>query len=181
MISLANPQSRPDPSDPDDPTKRIPVIAGITEAGNNARFACAPDLYLHYAGSGLTNRPVDGLDFRKDTTFVIYLQEREGKEDLAVGLDIFPTVMYKGNTVPASVVGVDDLTLRYFADGVVEVVKRPFNMRLDAMRRVVKGLNSKTSVDVGNTLPGSSRVVNIRDRDIIVSVGDAATGTPIYN
>jgi len=178
LIGLSCPQSRMEDE------KRIPVLEGIATTGNQVRFDCDPSIYLRITGTNMSNRPTDGLDFCKDTAFVIYVENV--KTDAGVvptvrSMDIIPTTMYKGRTIPKSQLEVNNMKLRVYPDHCIEVIERPFNIRLDAMQSVINSLNAKgATVEVGDTLNPKSRVVDIKDKDIEISVTRAADGAPIY-
>jgi len=171
LIGMSSPQMRFEGE------KKIPVMEGIDKRGNLVTYDCAKDVYLRIVGSNRANRPADGLDFRKNTTFVIYLNDK----NVVVSLDIIPTIMYKGRTIPASQVGVDSMIIRYGQDNCVEVIQRPFNMRLPAMQEVIAAIDKLGGeVEVGTDVTPKARIVNIRDRDVEVDVMLQGEGERIY-
>lgn len=177
LIGMSNPQTRVNKEG-----KVVPVLQGINEAGFQQMWDCDPKIFDLYNGSNISNRPADGLDFRKDTTFVVYVDDsKELEAPMVRSIDILPNKMLKGRTIPASMVDVDTLKIRCMENGCMEVIQRPYNTRVPLMRSVIDAMN-KHNDDIipGTVLQQGVRVVDVRDRDVEISTVTAGGGERVY-
>ena len=151
--------------------KKIPLLSYIDAGSYQRNIPTTKEIFLYAAGSNEEGEVSEALDRLIDHRYQIHLNEN-GK---AVGIDVIPSRLYRSRVIPASQLGVKNLTLQYDADGaVVRVAKRPHNLRFDQSAAVIAALDAiiKTGkqITVGMRVGNLGRVVSVTENSVELSL-----------
>lgn len=169
-------------TDPDDKKKRIPLLCWADEQSNPRRDVCTRELFMAYAGTNEVGERPDGMDRLRDHKFTVHFDD-SGK---AIGLDVLPARQYGGKMVPTTLVGVRTLKLQYANDGsgVVRVLIRPVNTKVETIAAIIEGLDAANgkSISVGfQPVEGNAaKVVSVADGVVEVKLSSRTAGAQVH-
>jgi hypothetical protein len=126
------------------------ILSYVDLNGNMCQFPTTKDICKVVADTSGEGEVPNGLDLLQDHFFVLHFNE----EDTVVGLDIVPSKKYSSNTVPLTLVGVDDVQIQYQLGGqVCRVLRRSTKISPEAVITAIKDidklLTSKKQLEVG--------------------------------
>lgn len=115
---ITSPETRKNPAtgDPD-------LLISYADARfNHCHNVTTKDIFLYAAGNNDEGDIPDGLDRLSHHKFIIHLDEK----NVAIGLDVIPSRVYRSGVIPASQKDVDTVKLVWLLGGAVcRVIQRP--------------------------------------------------------
>lgn len=159
------------------------LLSYADERSNHCHRVTDRDLFLYAAGTNEEGDLPDGLDRLADHKFVVHLDE----DDVAFGLDIIPSRLYRSKVILTSQIDIDTVKLRWELEGRVCVaIQRPSGVKPEVMFALIKEIDAmalrKVDFAVGSRIANIAKVVALIGTDTLeIKINSAkGLGTPMY-
>ncbi len=159
------------------------LLSYVDARFNHCNNVTTKELFLYSAGNNDEGDLPDGLDRLQHHKFIIHLDEN----DVAIGLDIIPSRIYRSGVIPASQKDVETVKLVWMINGAVcRVVQRPAGVSAAQLIGLIAELDKMalagTVISETTTLGTHGKVVAAGNGMIEVKLRSAkrAGSAPIY-
>jgi hypothetical protein len=160
------------------------LLSYADERFNHCHNLTTPEIFLYAAGNNDEGDLPDGLDRLSHHKFIIHLDEN----DVAIGLDVIPSRVYRAGVIPASQQDVDTVKLIWLLGGAVcRVTQRPAGTTSTELIALVTALDklaqAGTVITETTQIPNMGKVVSASGGLLEVKLKNKkrAGSAPIYD
>ena len=159
------------------------LLSYVDARFNHCNHVTTKDLFLYSAGNNDEGDLPDGLDRLQHHKFVIHLDSN----DVAIGLDVIPSRIYRSGVIPASQKDIETVKLTWLLGGAVcRVIQRPAGVSATQLIGLIAELDKLATagsvITETTTLGNHGKVVTAGNGVIEVKLRSAkrAGSAPVY-